>query len=226
MTGIAAVVFGSLMPLGATTVTYDFGQVSAGGTPAGTPPWMQASFTDTAASTVQLTISAGNLSGTEFVSCWYFNLNPNLDPTALSFAVSGSTGSFTDPTVQTGANAFKAGPDGKFDILLNFATGGGDSTRFTSGDSLTFTITGLSGLTASDFDFLSAPSGGSGPYSSSAHVQAIDASDRSGWINPTDTVRNNSERLPAVPDGASTISLLGASLVAIEGLRRKVQSLR
>jgi hypothetical protein len=224
ISGIAAVLLGGMMPLSAATVTYDFGQVSGGTAPAGSPPWLEAVFTDAGqpANTVQLTINAANLSGSEFVSCWYFNLNPALNPKALSFSVSGSSGSFTDPTVQTGPNGFKAGPDGKYDVLFNFATGGGASTRFSSGDSLTFTITGISGLTASDFDFLSAPAGGSGPYGSAAHIQAIAPDDLSGWINPTTTILNHSDRTPTVPDGSTTVVLLGASLVAMEGLRRKL----
>lgn len=224
-TGIAAVLLGGMLPLGASTVTYDFGDTSGGATPTGAAPWLEAVFTDTGlpANTVQLTVSAANLTGSEFLSCLYFNLNPALDPTGLSFLASGSTGLFTSPTAQAAANGFKAGPDGKFDFLINFTTTGDASTRFTGGDSITFTITGITGLTATDFDFLSAPAGGSGPYSSAAHIQGIDPNSLSGWINPTETIRNNADRLPSVPDGATTISLLGASLVAVEGLRRKIQ---
>src|SRR3569833_2364898 len=147
--GIAAVTAAGMLNAAASSVTYDFGQVSGGSAPAGTPPWVQAVFSDAGmpADTVQLTLSAGNLAGSAYVSCWYFNIDSLLDPTALQFTGAGSSGSFTAPAISTGANGFKAGSDGKFDILFAFSSTGDDSTRFTSGDSVTFTITGIGGLT-------------------------------------------------------------------------------
>jgi hypothetical protein len=223
ISGIVVVLLGGILPLSASTITYDFGQVSSGSAPVGNAPWLQAVFTDTSmpANTVQMTLTAGSLLGSEFVSCWYFNLNPALDPTALSFSLAGSTGSFANPSIQTEANGFKAGPDGKFDVLLGFSTANGQ--RFTGGDSLTFTITDLNGLTASDFNDFGTPASGSGEYSSAVHVQSIGANDGSGWINPTAIVAND-QRGPAVPDGSETVALLGVSLLAIEGLRRKLRA--
>jgi len=211
----------------ASTVTYDFGQVSGGATPAGAPPWVQAVFTDVGqpADTVQLTLSAQNLVGNAFVNCWYFNLDSVLNPTVLNFTAAGSVGSFTGPSISTGANGFKAGPDGKFDILFSFASSGDNSTRFTSGDSVTYTISGISGLTADDFNWLSTSAGGSGAYASAAHIQS--GSTDSGcpaWVNPSATqIRGNSVDRQ-VPDATATISLLGASLAGIEVFRRKMKS--
>jgi len=219
------VLLAGALPVCASTVTYDFGQLSGGTSPSGVPPWLEATFSDNGqpSDTVQLTISAGNLSGNEFVSCWYFNLNPALDPTALNFSVSGSSGSFTDPTIQKGADSYKAGQDGKFDLLLGFSTGSG---AFTAGDSLTFTITGITGLTADDFNSLSTAAGGIASYSSAAHIGGI-GDGASGWINPTTSQFNSFDDGPinqrSVPDGGATLGLLGASLLAIEGLRRKLQ---
>lgn len=224
MFGIAGLL-GGILPLSASTITYDFGQISGGTPPSGSPPWLQAVFSDNGqpANTVQLTLTAGNLVGSEFASCWYFNLNPALDPSGLSFSVSGSTGSFTTPTVQTGANAFKAGPDGKYDVLLGFSTA--DSGRFTAGDSITFTITDMSGLTADDFDQLSTAACGGGQYSSAVHVQSIGDNGDSAWVNPTSTILNSDDRNPQnVPDGGTTVGLLGVSLLALAGLRKKMQN--
>jgi hypothetical protein len=222
LSGVVVVLMGGILPVSASTITYNFGQVSSGSAPTGSAPWLQAVFSDNSmpANTVQLTLTAGNLVGSEFVSCWYFNVNPALDPKALSFSLAGSTGTFGNPSVQTEANGFKAGPDGKFDILLGFSTASGQ--RFTGGDSLTFTITDLNGLTASDFNDFSTPASGSGAYSSAVHVQSIDDGS-SGWINPA-SITANEQRLPAVPDGSETVALLGVSLLAIEGLRRKLQA--
>jgi len=227
MLGIAAVTAAGMLNAAASSVTYDFGQVSGGSAPAGTPPWVQAVFSDAGmpAGTIQLTLSAGNLAGSAYVSCWYFNLNPTVNPTALNFTASGSSGSFTGPTVMTGANAFKAGPDGKFDILFGFTSSGDDSARFGSGDSITYTISGISGLTVDDFNQLSTSAGGSGAYPSAAHIESGDSS-CPAWVNPSSTSQilgNSDQRGPAVPDASATLALLGVSLAGIETLRRKLK---
>jgi hypothetical protein len=227
--GIATVSLAGILSSSASTVSYDFGQVSGGSTPAGTPPWVGAVFSDAGADTVQLTLTAGDLAGGAFVSCWYFNLDPSLSPGSLNFQVTSSTGSFSGPTVQTGANGFKAGPDGKFDVLFSFATAGDDSALFGAGDSVTYTITGITGLAADDFNWLSTSAGGSGAYYSAAHVQPGGGSDIScpAWINPTTiSVFSQIDDRPGVPDGASTITLLSASLAGIGALRRKFRSAR
>jgi hypothetical protein len=225
--GIAAVTAAGMLNAAASSVTYDFGQVSGGSAPAGTPPWVQAVFSDAGmpAGTIQLTLSAGNLAGSAYVSCWYFNLNPTINPTALNFTASASSGLFTGPTITTGANAFKAGPDGKFDILFGFTSSGGDAARFGSGDSITYTISGISGLTVDDFNQLSTSAGGSGAYPSAAHIESsLSDSGCPAWVNPSSTSQilgNSDER--AVPDASATLALLGASLAGIETLRRKLK---
>lgn len=227
--GIAAVSAAGALNSTASTVTYDFGQVSGGSTPAGSAPWVEAVFTDVGmpADTVQLTLSGGNLVGSAYVSCWYFNVSPLLNPTALSFTAGGSTGSFTGPSILTGANGFKAGPDGKFDILFAFDSTGDDSTRFNGGDSVTYTISGISGLTADDFNWLSTSAGGSGAYPSAAHIQPGSADDSCpSWINPTTTQILGNARTDqgSVPDSSATLTLLGASLAGIGILRGKLKS--
>ena len=223
--GIAAVSAAGVLNATASTVTYDFGQVSGGATPAGTPPWVQAVFSDVGmpADTVQLTLTAGNLAGSAYVSSWYFNVDPTLNPSALSFAAGGSTGSFTGPTITTGPNGFKAGPDGKFDVLFAFTSTGDDSTRFTSSDSVTYTISGISGLTADDFNWLSTSAGGSGQYSSAAHIESGSV-DCPAWVNPSTTqILGNADDQHSVPDASTTIMLLGVSLAGIESMRRKLK---
>ena len=210
----------------ASSVTYDFGQVSGGPAPAGTPPWVEASFSDVGmpSDTVQLTLTAENIAPGAYVSCWYFNINSLLTPTSLHFTQTGSAGSFGGPTISTGANTFKAGPDGKFDILFGFNSTGDDSTRFTSGDSVTFSISGISGLTVQDFNELSTSvAGGAGAYTSAAHIES-GPNDCPSWVNPSVTtqIQGNADTRP-VPDASSTITLLGASLAGIEALRRKLK---
>ena len=223
--GIAAVSAAGVFNSAASTVTYEFGNVSAGPSPAGTPPWVQASFSDVGmpSDTVQLTLTAENLAAGAFVSSWYFNVDSLLVPTSLQFAQTASAGSFGGPTISTGANAFKAGPDGKFDILFAFNSTGDDSSRFTSGDSVTFTISGISGLTVQDFNELSTTAGGLSAYTSAAHIESA-PSDCPSWVNPSAMTQIQGNADTRVPDASATISLLGASLAGIEALRRKLKS--
>jgi hypothetical protein len=208
----------------ASTFTYDFNSTFSGNSPAGSPPWLQATFTDSGlpANTVQLTVSAVNLSSSEYVSCWYFNLNPSLDPTLLNFATSGSVGAFGTPTIQTGENSFRAAGDGKYDVLFAFDRTGGAPALFGNGDSVTFTITGIPGLNAGDFNFLSAPAGGGGPYISAAHVVS---GDQGGWVDPASILHNSLiEGDASVPDASTTLPLLGASLLALGIFWKRFQS--
>lgn len=196
---------------------YDFNhEFSSGVSPEGSPPWLRATVTDAGANTVTLTLSTVNFSASEFVSGWYFNLNPVDSATSLNIVQTSSSGVFSSPTIQTGRDAFKADGDGKYDMLFSFATSG---DRFATGDSVTFTITGINGLQASDFDFLSAPAGGHGPFVAAAHIQGISSS-YSGWVDPT----THTTRDSPVPDNSATIVLLGISLVVVEVGRRRLRS--
>jgi hypothetical protein len=223
-----AVVFFSL-GAPAATVTYDFNHEFSSGTPpaSSTTPWLTAVFADTAtAGLVTLTLTAPHLTGSEFVSGWYLNLNPILDPTQLLFSnATVGSGSFSFPTITEGVNAYKADGDGKYDVLLSFATSGGLNGNFTLGDTLTYSITGSFGghvLSAADFYYLSAPSGGHGPFYSAAHVQGIGNGD-SGWVEPSGgNSTPGGGGTPQTPDGGTTVLLLGSALVGLGLLRRAI----
>jgi hypothetical protein len=155
----------------------------------GTPPastnhlWMEAIFRDVTNGTVQLTVSNLNLSGTENVDQLYLNLNPTLDATKLHFSYLMGSGSFDLPSITEGTNSYKADGDGKYDILFNFTSNSNDKHQFTQGEWFTYTITGITGLTAADFGYLSFPAGGAGPFYAAAHVQRIGNGSFSGWIS-------------------------------------------
>src|SRR3954465_5380765 len=127
---------------------YDFSHAFSG-SPPGSPgtPWVQAQFIDISPGTVQLTVSNLNLTGNENVDQLYFNLAPTLDPTKLNFTHVSDSGGFDLPTFTRGVDSFKADGDGKYDILLNFAVNDGQHI-FTDGEYFTYTISGISGLTA------------------------------------------------------------------------------
>jgi len=201
----------------ATAVQYQYGTTFTGNGPSGSTPWITSTFDDGgSAGSIRLTMWLNGLTSPENVSGMYFNLDPALNPTSLSFSYVGtwSTGPAAD-SISTGTDGFKADGDGKYDILFSFPTGSG----FDAGEKVVYDITGLSALTANSFAYSSAPgstSGGTGTYYAAAHVQnttAPDGSMSSGWVaasTPPSTVP-----LP----GAAW--LFGSGLVGLAGFARR-----
>jgi hypothetical protein len=163
--------------------------IFSGTPPAASAPWVDAIFQDVAPGVVLLTITNTGLSAAEKLTEFYINLSPALDPLSLSIANVGSSGGFTLPSINQGLNAFKADGDGKYDVRFNFAQP--PAGAFTGGEYVTYQISGIASLDATDFIYLSQPAGGHGPFYAAGHVQAIDASSitdetcASGWIAPT-----------------------------------------
>lgn len=201
------------VPANATSISFGYNMEFSGATaPVGASPWLTATFDDeNTPGTVKLTFAATNLTGSEFVSGAYFNVNTSYDPaTTLSFGAPSKTGTFTDPTISLSTDAFKADGDGNYDVLLNFAMGGGASGRFGAGEAVEYLITGIGSaagtLVATDFEYLSAPAGGHGPFFVAAHVQGIgESGSQSGWVT--------------TPEPASWLLALGCA--AIFGRRRR-----
>ncbi len=181
----------------------------SGAPPAGPVPWLTATFDDQgSAGSVNMTLNAANLTGEEFVTGWYLNLDPALGPSSLTFSMPTKVGAFDIPTISLGADSFKADGDGRYDILLAFPTPDGSDARFTAGDALTYTITGIPSLIASSFDFPSAPAGGLGPYPMAVHVQGIGVNaEESGWAT--------------VPEPATMASLAPLAVLALMARRRR-----
>lgn len=206
------------LPAAAGTLTFDFNIEFSGGTPpAGTAPWISATFDDSfgGPNTVRLTMSTANLVGQEFVGSWYFNFDPALDPTLLSI-VGVDTTAVGATTIGLGTDAFKADGDGKYDILFDFPPPpGAFAGKFTAGETVVYDITYVSPIDVSSFDFDSAPDGGHGPFRSAAHVQGIgpDGED-SGWVAP-----GNGRQIPE----PAALLILGAGLLGLGMLRRRTQ---
>lgn len=174
----------------AASIEFDFNTTFSGTAPDGPAPWVSALFQDVAPGTVRLTISNLNVSATEKITELYLNLNPlYLAPNLHFNFLSGSPG-VSAPLPSLGTDSFKADGDGKYDILFQF--GLTPNLAFTTGDYLSYDITGIPNLTATDFGFLSMPAGGHGPFYSAIHVQGITASGTtddttySGWVAPSE----------------------------------------
>lgn len=200
---IAAVAASAVMPAKALTFGLDY-VFSGPGIPGNPGPWGTATFSDVAGG-VQLTMDASGLTGTEFFGSWYFNLNSALNPASLNFAAQSNVG--VDPssvTIGQGANAFKADGDGFFDIIFDFASSG--ANRLGAGDSITYLITGIPGLTAADFNYVSVGGPVSG-FHTAAHLQASTVNGQSLWVADGDT--------PGGPVPEPTTYLVLAAFVAL-----------
>ena len=116
-------------------------EYTGGDPPEGATPWLTTTFDDGGSpGTIDLTLEANNLTDIEFIGEWLFNLDPVLDPTALSFSTMTMSEIFAAPTINTGVDAYHAVGDGLFALQILFANSGDWSAKFGFGDSLTTTI--------------------------------------------------------------------------------------
>lgn len=217
---LAAITFSSTQ-LNATGIIYQFDTpFPADPSPAAPAPWITSDFENVSGG-VNLTISAVGLSGSEFASEMYFNLDPSLslDQSYLTFNETASSGSFSAPTISqaAGDNNYKADGDGKYDFRFNFGTVSG--TTFGSGDSISYFITGIPGLMANSFSFESEPAGGSGPFYAAAHIQGL-AGGLSTWIEP-----GGGPAITPVPE-PEPIALLAVSAMLLAAFRVRMLMLR
>lgn len=195
------------------SVLFQLDTIATGGTPANFPGVIAtALFEDVDADTVRLTLTASGLSGSEFITNWAFNLNPDTDAADLQVDLISQS----DPLSEF--VGFTAGPDAisdfseDFDLDLTFENAGnnGGVRRFQAGEEFVFEITLLGGLTATMFDALS--EGQNGPhFATYAHVQGIDGNPDSSKVADDDPSNPGDPSNPPIPEPSTLIvwSLLG-----------------
>ncbi len=200
-------------------VPIELNSLYSGDTPKGSVPWLIADVSDRGEGGVLLLLNAQNLTGTQFVGSWFFNL----------YDLSASTvvlPSFEADYIPTASFAFSFSPSGGlglgtsplsgFEIGFDFpSSNNGNGNRFSAGETLRVI---LSGVTASSFF----PPPGAEGYLSAAHIQGISldsSADASAWIAARSTTPPGPQPVPE----PSAILFLGLGLTVTTGfLRRKI----
>lgn len=178
--GISITLASGLLMLGSSSLfaalSLNLDTVVSGTTPAGSAPWLNATFTSLNANTIQLTMSAVNLQGSEFVSNWSFNVvsSQNINNLTFTPVISPPPSSNTVTTGTqsvSGSQTIQVDGGGKYSVQFSFPTSNGTNSRFVNGATAVVDITGAN-INPSIFDLSSIP-GGNGSFFSIAHIQSI-----------------------------------------------------
>jgi hypothetical protein len=179
-----------------------------------TTPWLDASFQDVAPNTVQLTITAPNLSNPEFLESLYLNFNDTKQVASLVFTpvLSLWYGVDNNYSVQLSRNQEQASSGGNYDILLGFTSSPGASRRFGRGDTVVFDITTTEAntkLSSLDFAMRSVP-GTAGSFYAAAFIQGTGQAHKDNDFAGAETFT-----FLGVPEPASGLAAVGVCLFGV-----------
>lgn len=207
-------------------ITYEGVYTSGSVAPASTvTPWLTALFEDKPNGDVLLTLSAPNLSGTEFVSEWFFNFTSEKSVDNLVFtALSDGSSNFVSPQIYKGkklidytdASGFSGQGIGNngFKIDIPFATSNKDGARFTDDHYSRILISGLNGMDVLAEDFNVPVFKDEVLFISVAHVQAINGG--SAWL------RGDDPPPPVATPEPGTLILMGVGALGAAFARRRM----
>lgn len=193
-----------LLTLNAQAITFNFSTIhTSSGTPAGPAPYAVLDVTQNGANNVKLSLLAGNLGSTEFVSIFKYNIlgsatSPTITPSVLTSVGGAPTFSFSaSPATDAGLS---------FDAEVGFPSANSPAgNRFTDNERFEFNLL-RTGLTVADITL-----------DMMIHIQGI---------NPDGSAKVIATLAPdfpstGVPDSGSTIALLGLAVAALAFAKRK-----
>jgi len=174
-----------------TFIEYDETYTSGSVDPTEATPWLTALFENpddgisgySFDKGVLLTLSAPNLSATEFVSNWYFNFNPLKDLDGLIFTfLDGVSTTASDSDDYVSEKGFKAGAGLTFNVNIPYPTA--NKNRFGDNGVSRILITSV-GFDIFDQDFNTPVYKHDAEFISVAHIQGINSQD-SAWVKGYD----------------------------------------
>ena len=168
------------------TIVYDLDFIFSGDQPGSSAPWGTISFTTTAGTNTLVTMTAGNLTSSEFITFWGFSTTDATftAPTTVSGLASGTVSVCSTISTPCSDAGQKADGDGFYDIVVSF-TDANNSGRLTAGETVAFTI---QGAIETSFSPLSDPGGDHGRYNTAIHIQGIAGSTScSAWAGNDDS---------------------------------------
>ena len=184
--------------------------------PDGTAPWLTATFEDVAGG-VQLTLRSflapGNkVQGNQNQLGWTFNIRKELESSLGQLDISFLSGDSDPGKWKISANAFKAdGIGGKFDIMFYWKK---DAKALKGTKTLTYKLSGISGLNVFDFDAYSeSKTHGDTIYKSAAKIQGISSGEGSTHIGASS--------LTVAPEPAAWLTWAGLLGVGLCLCRRR-----
>jgi hypothetical protein len=196
----------------AATYTYNLDTAVTGTNEEYDSPILTATFSDITAEpggfpTVQLTLTSTGLIDRQVATEWYFNLNPDLEPSDLNIQLVSASGPGVAPTISLGDS--NAGGGLSFDIMLDLQPAGTSvNDAFGVGSTFIFQITGAPSLDASDFNYIS--SSAKGDFYTVAHLQ-------NGISNVAPWIGDAASRVPE----PGTWAMLGSLLMLVFAVKQR-----